>query len=265
MIVGNSGPATAFAREFPPAAMLFGPRSVGKWTLAEQVRRARNIHEPDVLRVRRLTMDAAREIKKFAAVAASQPEGKIVIAEVDGASPDAFSALLKTLEESSPQVHFVLIASRRLPETIQGRAQWYWFSLLRDEEVSRILQQARGIPAATADRAAAASGGQVYRALSALTDADTKADVLSALRAIRDGLPTDLANLADRWKDEHTEMLVQACSEAVSRRWRLFTDAEVGEMKTSVLLRILMAARHDVRPRLLLRSSLMDLLKESAR
>lgn len=264
MIIGNAKTAETFAREFPAASLLFGPRSVGKWTLAETVRRLKGIQEPDVLRVRKLTMSSAREIKQFAGVAPSQSQGRIVIVEVDGASDDAFSALLKTLEESSLLVHFVLIASRPLPETVEGRAQWYWFSLLSDTEVSMVLQKTRGIPQATADRAAAAAGGQVYRALSFLTDADTKADVLSALRAVRDRSEEGLSSLADRWRDEHTEMLVQACTEAVSRRWRLFSDNEIGDLKHSTLLRILMASRLDVRPRLLLRSSLMDLIKETA-
>lgn len=261
-VVGNEGAVAALTHEFPRVALLWGPTSVGKWTAAEQARRAHVISEPDVLRIRHLSISGAREIVRFAQVAPSTPLGKVVIANLDKAHTDALNVLLKPLEEAPASVHFMLISSMIVPPTILSRARRYSFGLLTREEIAEILVLDRGMSQAAAERLANSAGGQVKKALAAAVGSDDKSLVLSGIRAVRNGEPDALMALADRWREEHTLMLVDACTEAVSQQWRLFTPAEIGEVPRSVLLRILMAVRSDVRPRLVVRASLMDVLRE---
>lgn len=263
-VVGNEGAVAALTFEFPRVALLWGPTSVGKWSAAEQVRRTRGIHEPDVLRIRHMSISGARDIVRFASTAPSTDKGKVVIANLDKAHTDALNVLLKPLEEAHPSVHFLLVASVLVPQTIRSRAHTYSFGLLTSREISEILVTDRGMSKTAADRLAGQSGGQVKKALAAAVGSEEKSLVLSALRAVKGGEEAALMALADRWREEHTQLLVDACTEGVSQQWRLFTAAEIGEVQRSILLRILMAVRSDVRPRLVVRASLMDVLREIA-
>ena len=60
--------------------------------------------------------------------------------------PEAANALLKTLEEPRPNVHFVLLAERpdRLLATIRSRCQRVRFGRLPDETLARILEEHGG-------------------------------------------------------------------------------------------------------------------------
>lgn len=263
MLVGHADVAHALIHEFPPVALLWGPKSVGKWTAAEQARAENKIFEPDVLRIRRLGMDEARSVVDFASRTAHTEHGRAALIDLDSGSRVAQDTLLKTLEDTGPSVHFLLTSSRPCPDTLRSRARQYTFGLLSPSEVSLILQ-ARGLGVAQSNRLGEQSGGQVSGALAALVMADDKSVVLACVRALREDDSEALMRLADRWRDGHTALLVQWCHEAVSGRWRLFNDAESGLLSTVLPLRVLIALRKDVRPRLLVRSVLADVLKEMA-
>jgi hypothetical protein len=217
------------------------------------------------MRVHHLHIQAARDVVKFAATAPATERGRVAIINIDDARPDALNVLLKPLEESGSHMHFLLICSQRPPRTILSRATLFTFGLLTEQEIAQILVQERGIARAVAERVAASASGQVKRALSILVSIDDKAVVLSALHAIEAGDAEALDSLADRWREEHTTLLVDACTEGVSRQWKVFAPNEIGSLPRSVLLRIMMSVRNEVRPRLVVRSSLMDvLLRESS-
>ena len=86
--------------------------------------------------------------------------------------PEAANALLKTLEEPRPRVHFVLLAERpdRLLATIRSRCQRVRFGRLPDEVLARILSEhevgntdhevAVALADGRADRALAAAAGE---------------------------------------------------------------------------------------------------------
>lgn len=260
MLIGHMEVVAALTEQFPSAALLWGPPSVGKTLAAEQVRRAHKIFEPDVLRIRRLGVPEARTLIDFASRAASTPAGKVAIVQLDGADRAATDALLKVTEDVHPGMHFLLVASEPIAHTLWDRAQVYPFGLLTQAQVAEFLRTQRGMSAVAAERLAEQSGGQVRGALEALHLAETKAPVLAAVRALRENDPDGLESLAERWRDEHTVLLVRWAHEAVSLRWRTFNDAETGEVG-SLPLRVLLALRREARPRLLVRSVLMDLLE----
>ncbi|GAB4209481.1 MAG: DNA polymerase III subunit delta' [Sandaracinaceae bacterium] len=80
--------------------------------------------------------------------------------------PEAANAMLKTLEEPRPGVHFVLLSSRpdRLLQTIRSRCQRVRFRRLPDPVLHRILE-ARGVPEATRLVAVALADGRADKAL----------------------------------------------------------------------------------------------------
>lgn len=264
-IVGHADIRQTLAAALPPVTLLSGPQSVGKWTVAEAARRTHKIFEPDVLRVKRLGVTEARTLASFAVTAPARPEGRVAIVDLDSGSPEAFNVLLKPLEDVRPGMHFLLVSSKPVPYTVSSRAQQMTFGLLGVEEVAQILKEQRGLGDTLAHRLALQSGGQIKNALNALVIQDDRAFALSAVRAIQAGDAEALEGMADRWREPHTDLLVSWCHEIVSQRWRIFSEADVEGMGRSVPLRLLMALRRDVRPRLVVRSILLDVLKERVR
>lgn len=259
-VVGNEDSVSALVLDLPAVALLRGPKSVGKWTAAEQARRARKIFEPDVMRVRRLGITEARSLRAFALQSSATGLGKAALIDLDGASVEALNALLKPLEEVKTGMHFLLMSSGPVPYTVESRAQVFRFSLLTPAEVSRVLQEQRGMASGQADRLAAKSGGTVKGALEGLISSEDKGLVMNMVRALQEHDEEALEGLAGRWRDQHTDMLVRWAHEAASGRWRLFSEGD-DPIPRALPLRVLMGLRRDVRPRLTVRSILLDILR----
>jgi DNA polymerase-3 subunit delta' len=115
--------------------------------------------------------------------------------------PEAANALLKTLEEPRPGVHFVLLSERpdRLLPTIRSRCQTVTFHHLPPEVVERILAH-HDVPDAERAAAVALADGRADRALT-LAEQGTGAALLElALRvdeAVEAGRPGTLVDLAE--------------------------------------------------------------------
>lgn len=244
--------------ELPRVALLVGPDSVGKTTLAFQAVRH---HGADLVRFAHLSMDAARTCSQTAMLAPIH-DLRVIMLDLDGASSEALAVLLKALEEAPPSTRFILIASELPARTITSRAEIFLFALLAEEDVMEVLTRKK-FSATEAKRLAALSGGQVSTALKYVNNQDARIVVLSALRAVRERDARGLDNLATRWADEHTELLAQLCREAITGRWKVFQAAEVEGMPNKLALAILIALRANIRPRLVVRSSLMSVMKES--
>ncbi len=258
-VVGHEELLKRLTVDLPRVALFVGPPSVGRWTTAEHLRSLRGVMPADVLRVRKMSADEARSIVSFAS---SAPLGnaKLVIARLDGANPGTLHQLLKVLEEATEQMHFILISSELPLQTLASRAEIFRFPLLTIEQVEDVLLQRRFNPS-EAKRWAAVSGGQVRRALDLAEGMDAKITVLAAVRAIRERDADALDNLASRWADEHTKLLGALCREAISGRWKVFDHAEVEGIGRKLPLSILFALNTDIRPRLVIRSSLMTILR----
>lgn len=245
----------------PPVSLFLGPTSVGKWEMAERVRKLRKFHAGDVLRVRRLTQENARFIVKFAS---ERPKGsaRLIIARLgEQASSGAQNTLLKALEES-PDTYFILIADTEPLPTVSSRAHTFRFGLLSDEEVFNILVQVKGMNPNSAIESAEASGGQVENALRHFKDKESKIVVLKALEAIQSRDANLLESLATSWNEEHTELLTYWCYETLTSQWRKFKPQDTTISGTKIPLRILLATREGLRPRLVVRAALASVLQE---
>lgn len=259
MIVGQEVLPRLMSEGLPPVALFVGPKSVGKWAVAEFLRRQNKILDSDVLRIHKLSAGLARAVVPFASTA---PVGdlRLAIIELDDATPSAVHILLKTLEESSRAHHFILIAQHLPLPTLVSRSQVHQFRLLTEAEVTDILVERRGFKLANAQSLAALAGGQVSMALENAVNEGERALVVEALTAFRDHNPAVLDAVAPKWRDEHTALLTKWCTEALTGRWSLF-NAEQMQLPGRLPLRILMALKANVRPKLVVRSQLMTLLR----
>lgn len=262
-ITGHREVTAILERELPPVALLAGPPSVGKWTLAQHLADHHRVAMVDrSLWPDGLVIDGARTIKKFVATA---PMGtlKLVMARLDGSTVPALNALLKTLEEPPPRARFILTACAPTLPTIVSRAQVLRLGLLHDEELVDVLC-AQGMSATAARKAAPLGRGQVKQALQAEAMLAAKAAVLTVAKA----LATHDAELYDRAFtsfDDQAGILMRAwLEEAITGQWRWFAEADTfGLRRDPARLRRMLVAVSQLagaRPRLGVRAALEPFL-----
>lgn len=260
MIVGHAAARVALEAELPPVVLLQGPASVGKRTLAEYLAKFHGAVALDVTRLERVTADAARELRAFAGTA---PVGRVKVAVVrlDGATESALNALLKLFEEPPRTFHAVLTAEVRPLSTIVSRAHLHRVGLLTDEEVFQVLHGRLGMEEGRARKAAARARGQVRAGLDPEDLDQPRALVMSALKAVADG-DRDLLERALAGWDEACHSLLQAwVVEAVTGRWRAFSEAEsFGLARGPAPMAILRGLRVQARARVTARQALIPLV-----
>jgi DNA polymerase-3 subunit delta' len=116
--------------------------------------------------------------------------------------PEAANALLKTLEEPRPNVHFILTSERpeSLLPTIRSRCQRVRFGRL-PSAVVRDIVVGEGVPQEAVEPAIALSGGRADVALALARDgvvAELGALVTTIDEAVRGGGPGNLVEVAER-------------------------------------------------------------------
>lgn len=259
MLIGHEQVLSRLGGGLPPVATFVGPASVGKWTAAEEVRREHAVVGADVFRARSMTMDEARAVVRFASTAAAG-RMKLTIARLDRATSQSMTVLLKTLEDSHSSVRFILVSENVPPRTIASRSEVFDFPLLTEAQVVQVLL-AHGKSLAEAQLLASRCGGQVARALKLASGNDVKITVLAAIRALAERDARVLDTVASRWTDEHTMLLEVWCREVITGRWRIFAAGESEVRGTAIPMRILMALKADVRPKLVVRAGLMGVLR----
>lgn len=277
-VVGHAAVRESLERHLPRVALLRGPDSVGKTRLADHLAEHYGAGPADVLRAPALTADLARSIKKFAATAPLGGDLKLVVACLDGASPQAFNALLKVLEEPPGSVRFILTASEPPPDTIVSRSHVYRMGLLGDDEVAEVLRAESPDADPAEIRAAAEYGqGQVGRALRFERVETCKPTVLSLLKALAEHDADLFDAVARKWSPYDPEsrrhdagahqLLQQWCVEAITGQWRAFSPSECfGLASTALPRRILVSLGRSgaARPELALRAALATMVRPKA-
>lgn len=150
-----------------PTGLLFtGPRGCGKTSAARIVAAALNCEatEPPctecarcgdiqsgrsdaVIEVDGATSGLVADVRQLATTARLTHSGKyrvIIIDEVHAASPEAFSALLKQLEEPPPNVVYILVTTdyQMVPSTIKSRCLVFMFNAISEEAIAGRLEYA---------------------------------------------------------------------------------------------------------------------------
>ncbi len=165
-----------------------GARGVGKTTMARLLAKALNcVHGPtvnpcgecdscreiaagnsvDVLEIDAASnrgIDEIRRLRENARYLPSRDRTKVfIIDEVHMLTPEAFNALLKTLEEPPDRTLFIMATTEahKLPATIQSRCQHFAFRLL---DYSEIVSRLREICSKEAIEASSSSLGPIAQA-----------------------------------------------------------------------------------------------------
>lgn len=259
-VIGHDRIIERLNRGVPSVSIFRGEKSVGKWTTALWVRDQLGISDGDFLALRFLNMENVRDATRFVKQA---PFGKnrLLVVYLGGASWNIQGALLTTLEKL-PETSMVILVTPldTLSPPLRSRGEMFDFSLLREEHVKRILMR-RNFNEGTATHLAGLSGGHVDAALRFADSNETKIAVLSAVRSMLSRDAKTLDSFASRWSEEHTVLLDAMCREAIIGRAHTFTTEEIEALGRKLALKILTAIRTDVRPRLVVHSQLMTVLK----
>lgn len=278
-VFGHVDQRESLERRLPIVTLLRGPASVGKWTLATYLTQYHGCAAVDVRFYdgtypdsdrTGINMEAARDVVAFATRA---PFGqfKCAVLNLDGASNQVLTTLLKLLEEPPRYMRFILVASRAVLDTVVSRSTVVNLGLLSDNEVYAVLTGRLQMKPELANRAAALSRGQVVPAMQAAEVDLSKAAVLRILKALsdRDGAQLEqvlIARNADDdgplWTEAEQDLLKVWAVEASTGRWRVFTELESFRLSGTVVPRqVLWALSRDLRPRLSLRVGLASLVQ----
>jgi DNA polymerase III subunit delta' len=142
---------------FPPSLIFAGPPGIGKklvalemareltgdtrsLDLAQPVAQTDNIYfvQPDGASIK---IEQAREAMHFLSLGREGRKLIFIFDEAQALGPQAANALLKSIEEPPPGVHFIFLvpSSSMLLSTIRSRSQVVRFAPLSDEEVVRVV------------------------------------------------------------------------------------------------------------------------------
>lgn len=229
-MIGHRVARAYLERQLPTATLLYGPASVGKWTLASHLAEHHQVRAVDRWQVPHgLTIDTVRLVTQYAAVAPFG-EFKLIQARLDAASRPALHALLKTLEEPPPKVKFLLTSSSTTMPTVASRCTVFELGMLPAGELEQIYRT-QGYASTKAHAAAVFARGQVARGYQydAATDR-YKHQVLNVIKALalRD---RDLFNAAFiQWDGRSSDMLAGFLTECLTQRWSTFTEADAFEL-----------------------------------
>lgn len=259
-IIGHDRIIERLKSGIPPVSIFRGEKSVGKWSTAMWVRERLNVSGGDFLAFRSLTMERARDAVRFLRAA---PHGtqRLLVAYLGGSTWSTQAALLLILEKLPPTSLVILVTPPdTLSPALQSRGEIFDFSLLSEESVQQILMS-RNFGEGSAAHLASLSGGRVETALRATESNETKIGVIGAVRALLSRDAKSLDSFANRWSEEHTTLLDSMCREAITGRPYLFTQEEIEALGRKLALKILTATRPEVRPRLVVHSQLMTVLR----
>lgn len=164
--VGKATAAVAFAQ----ALCCDVAPGLGCGTCTDCGRIRRDLH-PDLLRVvaegKSIKIEQIRALEERLAQGPHEARALVILVdEAERFTANAANALLKSLEEPRPGVHFVLVtaAPSRLPITVRSRCQRLRFGPLSEADLSALLVEVYGEDPARAREVARLAEGSVARA-----------------------------------------------------------------------------------------------------
>lgn len=244
----------------PQTSLFLGPKSVGKWTLAEYLLKQHRFTESDILRVQFVTADSARSLHEFAS-RTPMGERKAALLEVSGASEKSMNILLKLLEEPPATFGLILISSTQVLPTILSRCQVFQFGYLSIPELSEIYELG-GVSEAEAAAMAALSDGFVHPDLNVDLEA-YRAGVLGLAQALRDGDADILtASIGKEWTEEKQRFFEIWLMEVITGRWRIFSATTARGISGKLASAALASMRQGNRPGLMMKVQLSGVLQQ---
>lgn len=260
-MIGHTNARQQLEKHLPPATLLYGPASVGKWTLAEHIADHHGVLAVDRWHIKnKFTVDTAKLINRYAARA---PHGrfKLVIARLDDAKDAALNAMLKTLEEPPPTVKFIFTTTRPVLSTITSRCTTYELGRLTVNQLERLYRD-QGMSIAKAARAASYAQGQVERGYAVDSDREHVDRVRALVKALDTGDREGFFAATHEWDTHSGNLLVTLLTECCTRNYRVFTEADGYFLSTdrNRLWQVVEALGSHARPRLGVRAALTPFL-----
>lgn len=254
--VGHEQIVAELSESLPHVVLFVGPASVGKSTLAKAIME----RYEDCTTWHLLNSATASDVVDISRVAPRNGSNKIITLNITKAKQEALDVLLLALEDSPESTKFILVSDDMPSETIVSRSHVYPFGLLSEEEVYRVLTEVNHCSKDKASLLASRSKGQISAALELAQQEENKLPVLSVLRAFREKDTQILDHASVAWEQKHTDLLQTWAKEALTGRWRIFNEAESGLSK-KIIMRVLIASSTSIRPKLMVRSKLMKILR----
>lgn len=244
------------------AYIFSGPRGTGKTTMARIFAKALNCQEGissepcgkckncleiganqslDVLEIDGASnnrIDEIREIRDNVKFGAMSSRYKIyIIDEFHRITPQAFDALLKTLEEPPPHVIFILATTelQKAPTTILSRCQKYRFRLLSSKEITEAIQNIAKKDNFEIDDGALeiivnSAGGSMRDALSLLDQAISSSNgkiTFEYMRNLLGLLPKELiAQTTEDIESNNVESLLRTCKKVYEDGYNILQFAK---------------------------------------
>jgi DNA polymerase III subunit delta' len=182
-----------------------------------------------------IVVDQIRELSARLAMASQFGGWQIVcIDPADAMNASAANALLKTLEEPSPQTMLLLVANApwRLPQTIRSRCQRIEFHLPPREEAEAWLGQ-HGVANAAAALDAAGGNPGLARAWVEEGALARRQEVRKDLGALAAGR-SEAMEVAKRWLDNQPEQRLWFAAQAVADEMKLRATAGQGPLASQL-------------------------------
>ncbi len=224
-MIGHQSARAYLERTLPPAALITGPASVGKWTLANHLAAHHRISPVDRWDAPHgLTIDTVRLIADYLRRA---PLGryKLVIARLDSSSRPALNALLRTLEHPPPFGRFLLISAEPPLPTVASRCARFELGHLNQQELEQIYRE-RGLTETKARHLAQLARGQVQRGLSADKLTVPQHQVVNLVKALTTGDRELFATLFHTWDETCTDALTTFFTECLTQQWQVFAESD---------------------------------------
>ena len=175
-------------------------------------------------KAKQIKVDQVRELIQFSVQTPQCSDRQVVVIHpLEAMNVSGCNALLKTLEEPTGQVYFMLLASdlARIPATIVSRCQRIHFERNAQSMMLRWLEQEVGL-ANDPDLLLRLANGSPLNAL-ALADSDTLHWRMTVLKQLAHWLATrrDLVALMDEWVQHDEGLLYRFVSSVMQDLWKL--------------------------------------------
>lgn len=249
---------------YPHALLFCGSRGTGKTTLARIFARAIGTHETDIYEIDAASnrkIEHVRDLREAVHTLPYQSEKKVyIIDEVHMLTPEAFNALLKTLEEPPAHVVFILATTEedKLPDTIKSRCQIFRFrapsrAVLKETVLDIAKMEKFKLDADAAELIAIAADGSFRDALGVLQKvmiASGDAKVTADEVAVIIGAPKKelLMRLVSALNDKNVDGALSAVAEALaaSADMKIFIRLLLERVRAVMLLRNLPSRHEDI-------------------
>ncbi len=222
-VVGHERVRRVLEHSLPSVALMVGPPSVGKRTLATHLLDYHRVAQVDRFYTERLTVSDTREIARFIQIT-PYGEWRTVLIQLEGAHERASNALLKALEEPPPAARFILLAEKMPMATLASRAHVFRCGLLRIDQVEEILKGLGLSPAAAHTSALVSKGHVVVPEYEEIDIA--RARVLGVVKAIADHDMELFVRSCGYFDETARRLLTQWLDEALTHRWAVFSEIE---------------------------------------